>query len=312
MVLDLIAQLDSSEARRIKTENLLRQLLAARSGRGGEQITEEQLALFEAKLKAQGVNVEAPSKGKDAGNGPPTKIRQPRPVTQKQGKQLRLAREQNVRPMLHVLHDYLLTIPRAGTAEERGGTSYCLHTIACTLKNWATLTPYCSDGDLSIDNNATDRSLRSFAVGRNNWTFFGSDKWRQDCHCVAQLCFFLRTRQDRSVCLVLRRAQPHRRTSHHAARRTAAASLGSGIQVNQLPSISILGSQTLMPQGVHRCLPRESTHWLSDPMMIRVSSMPRTQKAMGWCRNNQAIQRPETGRRIETRLQVRYQNAAFA
>ena len=33
MVLDLIAQLDASEARRIKTENLLRQLLAARSGR---------------------------------------------------------------------------------------------------------------------------------------------------------------------------------------------------------------------------------------------------------------------------------------
>ena len=39
MVLDLIAQLDASEARRIKTENLLRQLLAARSGRRSEQIT---------------------------------------------------------------------------------------------------------------------------------------------------------------------------------------------------------------------------------------------------------------------------------
>jgi Transposase C of IS166 homeodomain len=70
MVLDLIAQLDASEARRIKTENLLRQLLAARSGRRSEQITEEQLALFEAELKAQGVNVEDLSKGKDAGNDP--------------------------------------------------------------------------------------------------------------------------------------------------------------------------------------------------------------------------------------------------
>ena len=66
MVLDLIAQLDASEARRIKTENLLRQLLAARSGRRSEQITEEQLALFEAELKAQGVNVEELSKDKDA------------------------------------------------------------------------------------------------------------------------------------------------------------------------------------------------------------------------------------------------------
>ena len=70
MVLDLIAQLDASEARRIKTENLLRQLLAARSGRRSEQITDEQLALFEAELKAQGVNVEELSKDKDAENNP--------------------------------------------------------------------------------------------------------------------------------------------------------------------------------------------------------------------------------------------------
>jgi len=53
MVLDLIAQLDAEQARRIKTENLLRQLLAARSGKRSEQITDAQLALFEAELKAQ-------------------------------------------------------------------------------------------------------------------------------------------------------------------------------------------------------------------------------------------------------------------
>ena len=68
MVLDLIKQLDAEQARRIKTENLLRQLLAARSGKRSEQITEEQLVLFEAELKAQGVNVEDLSK--DAGTGP--------------------------------------------------------------------------------------------------------------------------------------------------------------------------------------------------------------------------------------------------
>jgi hypothetical protein len=54
MVLDLIAQLDAEQARRIKTENLLRQLLAARSGRRSEQITEEQLTLFEAELESSG------------------------------------------------------------------------------------------------------------------------------------------------------------------------------------------------------------------------------------------------------------------
>src|SRR5437588_433170 len=47
MVLDLIAQLDAERARREKTENLLRQLLAARSGRSSERLSEEQLALIE-------------------------------------------------------------------------------------------------------------------------------------------------------------------------------------------------------------------------------------------------------------------------
>jgi len=37
------------------------------------------------------------------------------------------------------------------------------------------LTRYCEDGDLEIDNNAAERSLRGIAVGRNNRTFFGSD-----------------------------------------------------------------------------------------------------------------------------------------
>ena len=46
--------------------------------------------------------------------------------------------------------------------------------IAYALKNWTALTRYYSDGDLEIDNNGTERSLRGFAIGRNNRTFFGS------------------------------------------------------------------------------------------------------------------------------------------
>jgi hypothetical protein len=34
---------------------------------------------------------------------------------------------------------------------------------------------YAEDGDLEIDNNGAERSLRGVAVGRRNWTFFGSD-----------------------------------------------------------------------------------------------------------------------------------------
>lgn len=86
------------------------------------------------------------------------------------GEELRQAREKDARPMLDTLHNYLLTIRGQVLPKSEAGQA-----IAYTLKNWAALTCYCSDGDLAIDNNGTERSLRSFAVGRNNWTFFGSD-----------------------------------------------------------------------------------------------------------------------------------------
>jgi hypothetical protein len=47
--------------------------------------------------------------------------------------------------------------------------------IAYTLSNWKALGRYCEDGDLEIDNNGAERSLRGVAVGRRNWTFLGSD-----------------------------------------------------------------------------------------------------------------------------------------
>ena len=47
--------------------------------------------------------------------------------------------------------------------------------IAYTLSNWNALTRYSDDGDLEIDNNGAERSLRGLAVGRKNWMFLGSD-----------------------------------------------------------------------------------------------------------------------------------------
>jgi transposase len=47
--------------------------------------------------------------------------------------------------------------------------------IAYTLSNWEALVRYCSDGDLAIDNNAAELSLRGIVVGRRNWMFYGSD-----------------------------------------------------------------------------------------------------------------------------------------
>lgn len=47
--------------------------------------------------------------------------------------------------------------------------------ITYALNQWEALGVYCSDGDLDIDNNVSERTLRRIAVGRGNWLFCGSD-----------------------------------------------------------------------------------------------------------------------------------------
>src|SRR3954452_19240776 len=75
------------------------------------------------------------------------------------------------RPILKKLHDYLLEIEREVLPKSPEGRA-----VRYTLKNWTALKRYCDDGDLEIDNNATERAIRGVAVGRANWTFFGSDE----------------------------------------------------------------------------------------------------------------------------------------
>lgn len=43
-----------------------------------------------------------------------------------------------------------------------------------TLNQWEALNRYLEDGDLSIDNNAAERSMKPVAIGRKNWLFVGS------------------------------------------------------------------------------------------------------------------------------------------
>jgi transposase len=80
-------------------------------------------------------------------------------------------RQRESKPILEKLHNYLLEIEPEVLPKSPEGRA-----VRYTLKNWAALTRYCEDGDLSIDNNATERAIRSVAVGRNNWVFFGSDE----------------------------------------------------------------------------------------------------------------------------------------
>ncbi len=47
--------------------------------------------------------------------------------------------------------------------------------IAYSLNAWDALVRFLDDGRLCLTNNAAERALRGIAVGRNNWTFAGSD-----------------------------------------------------------------------------------------------------------------------------------------
>ena len=69
------------------------------------------------------------------------------------------------------MHGYLLKIQAEVLPKSLEGRA-----VRYTLKNWTALNRYCEDGNLEIDNNATERAIRGVAVGRNNWVFFGSDE----------------------------------------------------------------------------------------------------------------------------------------
>jgi len=79
-------------------------------------------------------------------------------------------RQLQSRPILDKLRGYLLEIEREVLPKSPEGRA-----VRYTLKNWTALARFCEDGDLEIDNNPTESSIRGVAVGRNNWIFFGSD-----------------------------------------------------------------------------------------------------------------------------------------
>lgn len=56
------------------------------------------------------------------------------------------------------------------------GQSSVSKAIASCLTRWLALTRFLDDGRLCMSNNAAEREIRPIAVGRNNWTFAGSDE----------------------------------------------------------------------------------------------------------------------------------------
>ena len=78
-------------------------------------------------------------------------------------------RQQHSRPILDKLKAWLdeqTTLPKSPLGKA----------IAYTLNHWQALNNYLLNGCLSIDNNSAERAIRPLAIGRNNWTFAGSDR----------------------------------------------------------------------------------------------------------------------------------------
>jgi len=72
--------------------------------------------------------------------------------------------------LLGKLHLYLLELQPEVLPKSPSGAA-----VRYALNQWEALTRFLQDGELEIDNGATERANRDIAVGRGNWTFFGSD-----------------------------------------------------------------------------------------------------------------------------------------
>ena len=59
--------------------------------------------------------------------------------------------------------------------------------IDYTLKRWAALIHYLTDGNVPIDNNWIENQIRPIAIGRNNWLFAGSLRAGQRAAAVMSL-----------------------------------------------------------------------------------------------------------------------------
>jgi transposase len=82
---------------------------------------------------------------------------------------LRLRQEKSV-PLLESFRQWLLAqktqvLPKSPIAAA----------INYVLNQWEALTRYTTDGDLHIDNNISERTLKLIGIGRINWLFLGSD-----------------------------------------------------------------------------------------------------------------------------------------
>lgn len=82
-----------------------------------------------------------------------------------------LLRQQRAKPVADALHAWLVE-----QRHKLANADATAKAIDYALSNWPALMRYLEDGNVPIDNNAAENSVRPLAVGRKNWLFVGSQQ----------------------------------------------------------------------------------------------------------------------------------------
>lgn len=83
----------------------------------------------------------------------------------------RRLRKERSQPVADALHKWLLT-----KRQQLAKADVTAKAIDYSLSNWRGLTRFLEDGNIPIDNNAAENSVRPLCLGRKNWLFVGSQR----------------------------------------------------------------------------------------------------------------------------------------
>ena len=105
-----------------------------------------------------------------------------REVKELDAEQRQTVRQQQSRPMLDALHEWM-TLQRRRVPDG----SATAKALDYSLRRWDALTRFAGDGQLPVDNNWIENQIRPIAIGRNNWLFAGSLRAGQRAAAVMSL-----------------------------------------------------------------------------------------------------------------------------
>ena len=105
-----------------------------------------------------------------------------RDVKELDTEQRQAVRQQQTRPILDALHEWM-TLQRRQVPDG----SATAKALDYSLRRWVALTRFVDDGQLPVDNNWIENQIRPIAIGRNNWLFAGSLRAGQRAAAIMSL-----------------------------------------------------------------------------------------------------------------------------